>query len=165
MEKKCIRCNTVLNISEFYKHRAMGDGHLNKCKECCKAYTLKHRRENSEYYKEYDRIRGRTEERKKRNVDRYKLLKEIDPIKLKSLNKKRSDNWNKNNKHKKTAQQKCNRAIKKGIIIKPNSCTECNEPNEYLEAHHEDYSKPLEVKFLCTKCHGLTRRKEPIGKE
>ncbi len=144
MEKKCIRCNTVLNISEFYKHRAMGDGHLNKCKECCKAYTLKHRRENSEYYKEYDRIRGRTEERKKRNVDRYKLLKEIDPIKLKSLNKKRSDNW---------------------IIIKPNSCTECNEPNEYLEAHHEDYSKPLEVKFLCTKCHGLTRRKEPIGKE
>ena len=25
--------------------------------------------------------------------------------------------------------------------------------------HHEDYSKPFEFKFICVRCHGLTRRK------
>lgn len=34
--KVCIRCELVKSLSEFYAHPKMEDGHLNKCKTCCK---------------------------------------------------------------------------------------------------------------------------------
>ena len=37
-EKKCFICGRVKPIDEFYKHKDMNDGHLNKCKECTRKY-------------------------------------------------------------------------------------------------------------------------------
>lgn len=34
--KKCFKCGKEKELSCFYKHRAMKDGHLNKCKDCTK---------------------------------------------------------------------------------------------------------------------------------
>ena len=37
--KICFVCNLSKELEEFYKHKEMKDGRLNKCKECCKAYA------------------------------------------------------------------------------------------------------------------------------
>lgn len=41
-------------------------------------------------------------------------------------------------------------AIKKGTLVKK-KCEVCSEDKS--EAHHDDYSKPLDVRWLCRSCH------------
>lgn len=48
------------------------------------------------------------------------------------------------------------RARERGII-KKKSCQKCGTVKTY--AHHEDYGKPLEIMWLCQKCH-IARHKE-----
>ena len=35
-EKYCFKCNKKKSIDDFYKHKTMADGHINKCKDCAK---------------------------------------------------------------------------------------------------------------------------------
>jgi len=51
---------------------------------------------------------------------------------------------------KEAARRKCGRAIQSGKLIRM-PCVECGNPNS--DAHHEDYTKPLDVVWLCRLHH------------
>lgn len=60
--KRCIRCGNDKELEDFYVHPGMRDGHLNKCKECCKEVAdirEKNLRKNSEDWCEKERLRSK----------------------------------------------------------------------------------------------------------
>lgn len=124
----------------------MADGHLNKCKSCTRSDVAENRDINKTYYLEYDRARGnlahRVEARREYiRTDAGKAAKarasaaydSRDPIRYKS-------------------HYIVTNAIRSGKLIKASNCEECNSA-EKIEGHHDDYTKPLDVRWLCEQCH------------
>jgi hypothetical protein len=84
--KKCIRCQLLKPLFEYYTHPGMFDKHLNKCKECCKEQAKEREsvlKQNQEWV-EKERARGRekskrlihkprNKEQKKEAMNRYYL--------------------------------------------------------------------------------------------
>jgi hypothetical protein len=129
--KKCFKCMAVKELKEFYKHPKMGDGHLNKCKDCTKNDANSHRKNNLERIREYDRKRGKLANRIKLNTENTRA-------------------WRKEDSRRQKAHNAVSRAIKNGRLLKL-SCKRCG--NEKSLAHHEDYDKPLQIIWLCQPCH------------
>jgi ribosomal protein S27AE len=47
-------------------------------------------------------------------------------------------------------------AITYGRLERPTECEKCGPPkwsNTIIVAHHDDYTKPLDVRWLCGSCH------------
>lgn len=54
-----------------------------------------------------------------------------------------------------------NEALKTGKLKKPNKCSNCNQEKN-VQAHHEDYNKPLEIIWLCVSCHSQLHKQKKI---
>lgn len=61
------------------------------------------------------------------------------------------------------ARLKVSYALRKGYIVRPDSCPCCGVSGVLIEAHHADYSRPLDVTWLCSKCHGEKHRIDSAG--
>ncbi len=44
-------------------------------------------------------------------------------------------------------------AVRDGLLIRPHSCSSCGSGGRIM-GHHHDYSKPLDVEWVCAACHG-----------
>lgn len=55
-------------------------------------------------------------------------------------------------------------ALKSGQLVKPKNCSKCGVYNKYIDGHHDDYSKKLDVVWLCRSCHQKIhkKKKKPI---
>lgn len=71
----------------------------------------------------------------------------------KALRAVREARWYQENKEKRRAHKAVHRAVCSGLLIRPDVCSRCGNEAP-VHAHHDDYSKPLEVEWICVPCHG-----------
>ena len=129
--KNCKQCGEVKPLDDFNKTKANKDGHHSYCRVCHNA-TSRHWREDNK-------------ERANATIKRWKQ----EHPEVVSASKAR---YAAKNPLKKRAQSAVNHAIRDGKLLKPTECSECNATGT-IQAHHCDYSKPLEVMWLCQICH------------
>ena len=61
--------------------------------------------------------------------------------------------WKQKNRLKVLAHKSVYRAVAAGKLIQPSACEGCSIQHQTLNAHHDDYSFPLKVRWLCSNCH------------
>jgi|LakMenE01Jun11ns_1017448.scaffolds.fasta_scaffold9198974_2 hypothetical protein len=129
--KNCIKCSALLPLDCFYKHPNMADGRLNKCKQCCCADARNNRRQRLDYYRDYDRKRFHDPSRQLTRAARMVSYRKANP-------------------HKDAAHAAVARAVRSGKLAR-GVCEVCGCGT--VDAHHDDYSRPLEVRWLCRVHH------------
>jgi ribosomal protein S27AE len=126
--KTCNKCNEEKDDDRFYKR---GSGYRKECKDCHKA----------RHYSYMQTELGK-EAHSKANRKYYKMA----PTKRYLINKE----YRKRNPRKQRAHEVIAYQVRLGNIKKEN-CEKCS--NEKVQAHHDDYSKPLNIRWLCSSCH------------
>ncbi len=132
ISKVCFKCKIEKPIENFYRHKAMLDGYLNKCKECTKKDVTEHRK-NNDSVREYDKWRYHND------IDRKYKIREV------------TINWINKNPEARKAHMIVHNAVRSGKLIRQ-PCSICGDTYR-IHAHHKDYSKPLEVEWFCAKHH------------
>lgn len=128
--KRCFKCLEEKPLDGFYKHSEMKDGRLNKCIACTKKDVAKHRQENWESVRAYDRMRASQPHRVAARQRIVAAYEERFP-------------------NRKKANVAVGNAIKAGRI-KKQPCWVCGSN---AVAHHPDYDRPLDVVWLCQPHH------------
>ena len=150
-ELVCIRCLQRKPMSEYYKDKRMDNGHRSDCKSCCKQYRAT------------NQVRINTNDRKRRLKDRDKVNAQARSYQHANYEKKAAAKKKSIAKHpeKEAARLKLRQAVRRGNITKPTQCQHCNHhsPEWRIDGHHEDYSKPLDVMWLCVPCHRQQHKK------
>lgn len=133
-------------MEEFYKGRS-------SCKVCVGEAVRAYRKANPEWYRRSSREYGRTDKARAKRAEVTKRARKEQREKF----DERRRRWRAENPEKHKAHMAVNSAVRHGKLTKSTSCERCGARDVLLHAHHEDYSKPLEVEWLCTGCHGETR--------
>jgi hypothetical protein len=135
MESKiCTKCLNKKPLSGFYLHPETADKHFSSCKECVRKSSAKY----SKSEKGREAIKGRCNNPKWRTY--YKQWQKKDRIK---------------NPGRIHAYNTVRLGLGSGKLTKM-PCEVCGNLN--VEAHHDDYLKPLDVRWLCKKHHSEIRK-------
>lgn len=144
--KSCFKCGITKPLDDFYAHPRMADGHLNKCKDCARkdsSYRLATLQRTSRHWVLQERVRCRIKSARQRDKSRAVVLT---PEQLRERSLRYYDKY----PEKRRATTMVGNAIRDGKL-KREPCEVCG--SQRAQAHHDDYSKPLEVRWLCTKHH------------
>ena len=157
----CEICGEEKPITDFYKEVSKR-GHTKNCIECIK------KRKKEYYKKNYDKIKEARQKDENNHVLRQRRYVKNNKEKVQKTNteqycKNREKRINYAREHRKKfpaqehAHQVLRSAIRSGRMVRPDECSICHKKCK-PQGHHEDYSKPLDVIWLCRSCHTLVHR-------
>ncbi len=148
--KNCKTCGELKGIEEFYDHPKAKDGHDSTCKECRKERVRQNRKEKSSYYREYDAWRYANQHQVRERHKRY-----VSTESGKDAIRRSTKGYVNRNPEARAAHVIVGNAVRDGRLYKPVKCPVCDEfkPSRQIHAHHDDYAKPLEVRWMCARCH------------
>ena len=129
--KVCKQCNEAKELASFYRHPHGRNGLQHLCKDCQK-HKMKMRRLTNPYVQQFERARAKTPERRK-------------------YARENSDRWNRENPAGYRAHNILHAAVRDGKLIKQ-PCALCGT-TEHVHGHHKNYAEPLNVVWLCARCH------------
>jgi transposase-like protein len=128
--KTCSCCKQLQPFSNFQQRKLSKDGLTASCKSCLK-------------------IRDKNRENDQRREKR-RLYQKTENGKI--AHKKAMQNYNHNYPLKYAAHIITRNYIRDKKLKQEYVCSVCNSDKK-IEAHHDDYTKPLEVRWLCECCH------------
>jgi len=102
-----------------------------------------------DYLRQREYYENNKEQIQSRARERYNNLSQ----KQKQQNTARTKEWRQRNSEKTKAWSAVGNALFKGELEKPPYCELCGVFDVKIHAHHEDYSQPLDVLWLCHDCH------------
>lgn len=151
--KICRTCKKELTLDNFYSEHRAPDGLQCHCKACRSIEAS-------------DRRKARSSERVKRDRERElnyrfenKERTRLAVKKSKQKNRNGHASYNRNDYQRRklevSVRNKTNLAIRLGKLIRK-PCKYCG--NLKVHAHHTDYSKPLQVEWLCSAHHAAWHR-------
>lgn len=142
--KTCFKCGVQKPLDDFYRHGKMSDGRMGKCKECTCADVRRNRLEKVEQYRDYDKARAMRPDRVQARKE-Y-IATEQGKISRQKALAKYADSF----PDRRMAHYAVSNAIRDGRLFKM-PCMICGA--EKVEGHHPDYSRPLDVVWLCNPHH------------
>ncbi len=145
MEKYCYKCQSTKSVELFGKRTREKDGLRQECKECFKKFTKAKYKKTANYRKAHTRNMSRKYHKdpifRAERIAYFKERRRLFPERDK-------------------ASRKVKKAIVAGKLVRL-PCTKCGNPKSH--GHHEDYSKPLEVVWLCASCHMRMHEARRVG--
>lgn len=144
MQKECYRCKQVKPLEGFNKNPRMKDGHLNLCRTCKNKSDAAYQVKNLERRRRKSRLEGMSPEWQAKQKARQETSRK------KEINRAARDKWIANNPERYAAQQALASAVRYGRVVRQ-PCFVCGEIK--VQGHHADYSRPLQVSWLCRKHH------------
>jgi len=148
--KICKKCGEVKIISLFGHEKRIKSGRSNRCKACIKENVQLYAKNNSKYIQKM-RERYYYDNQEEILLQKKEYLKNLSPkAKIKRTLDLKKHNEKYPNRHK--ARILLIAAVNHGELIRPAECSVCKVKCT-PDGHHDNYSKPLEVRWLCKRCH------------
>ena len=142
----CLKCLRTLTLEHFYDSCIKTSGPFGECKDCTRDRVTRNRHAKADYYREYDKQRWKSPKRVS-STKRYRSSELGKQTAYKGNARYRARNQNKYDAHKRVTA-----ALASGKLVRPLTCEQCGGSFK-IQAHHEDYSRPLDVSWLCEPCH------------
>jgi hypothetical protein len=149
MTHKCKVCGVTSDAAKFYA------GINTRCKECHKAKVRENRKAKADYYRTYDAYRYKNDPKVRQRHRRYHKTDAG-----KAAMAEARDKWLRENAEKRACHTIVNNAVRDGRLSKPDACQSCGATDCRIEGHHDDYAKPLDVRWVCRSCHVEIHRQE-----